>query len=615
MRVRYLKIENFRGVRNGTVDFVGHTLLVGGNNVGKSTICEALELVLGPDRLSQRNTINEHDFYRDQYIAENGASVDIFIRAILVDLSDEAQRRFRPHLRRWNENTSKFVDEEFTEPEDADKLGTQWALPVVFIGRYFQAEDDFLCNTYFDHPISEVDEDASEEIKLGGGRTLFGRQEKRLCGFIYLRTLRTGSRALSLQRGSLLDTVLRLNGGSLMSMWEETLSGLRNLDPAIGQIKQLQKIQDELRRRMGRFVNLSTDDATAFFASNLTRDHLREVVKLFLSVHPAPYQIPFDLLGTGSTNLLVFALLTFIADVKGKQSVIFAMEEPEMALPPHTQRRVCKYIISEMGQAIITSHSPYVIEQFDPSQIVALNRQVDGTLSGRVIQLEAYKEKKKYRRERRQMAEAILSRVVLVVEGATEAAIFPVVSDILENSLAGGYEHLDLAGVTIFDAGTDNQVPTYGPFFKSLGKMVFGFRDKQSTVPTAEVAAQLSEFNQMWESPEKGIENLLVNEIPCETIKRFLENAKERDDYPTEKGIITIGMDEAAIKSLAREVLKARKGDNVPYGAMLVAECQDDTELPNTLKTILQTIASSLQPIATDTTDTDEAEGFEGDDV
>ena len=52
--------------------------------------------------------------------------------------------------------------------------------------------------------------------------------------------------------------------------------------------------------------------------------------------------MPFGRLGTGSINLLVFALLTFIAELKDKQSVIFAMEEPEIALPPHQQRRVAR---------------------------------------------------------------------------------------------------------------------------------------------------------------------------------------------------------------------------------------------------------------------------------
>jgi putative ATP-dependent endonuclease of OLD family len=49
MRVSRLSIENFRGIAKAVLHFSGHTLLIGGNNVGKSTICEALDLVLGPD--------------------------------------------------------------------------------------------------------------------------------------------------------------------------------------------------------------------------------------------------------------------------------------------------------------------------------------------------------------------------------------------------------------------------------------------------------------------------------------------------------------------------------------------------------------------------------------
>lgn len=53
--------------------------------------------------------------------------------------------------------------------------------------------------------------------------------------------------------------------------------------------------------------------------------------------------MPFAPQGNESINLLVFALLTLIADRKGNESVIFAMEEPEIALPPHTQRRVARF--------------------------------------------------------------------------------------------------------------------------------------------------------------------------------------------------------------------------------------------------------------------------------
>ena len=58
-----------------------------------------------------------------------------------------------------------------------------------------------------------------------------------------------------------------------------------------------------------------------------------------------------------------------------KQNVIFAMEEPEIAIPPHTQKQIISEVTSKSAQAIFTSHSPYVLEEFDPSQILVIQRE------------------------------------------------------------------------------------------------------------------------------------------------------------------------------------------------------------------------------------------------
>ena len=50
MRIVKLQINNFRGIKEGCLIFPGHTVLVGDNNTGKSTILEAIDLVLGPER-------------------------------------------------------------------------------------------------------------------------------------------------------------------------------------------------------------------------------------------------------------------------------------------------------------------------------------------------------------------------------------------------------------------------------------------------------------------------------------------------------------------------------------------------------------------------------------
>ena len=60
MKVAKLRIEGFRGIRSG--EFVLHqkTAIVGTNGCGKSTIVDALSLVLGKSRMVRNLT--EHDF-------------------------------------------------------------------------------------------------------------------------------------------------------------------------------------------------------------------------------------------------------------------------------------------------------------------------------------------------------------------------------------------------------------------------------------------------------------------------------------------------------------------------------------------------------------------------
>jgi putative ATP-dependent endonuclease of the OLD family len=120
VRVRRLTVTNFRSVAQGVVDFHGHTLLVGGNNVGKSTICEALELVLGPERLFRRPIIDEHDFHNGCYLDAAGEPILIKIEAVLLDLPEETQRKLFGRTRPWSDERGGFVDVEGANPADLD---------------------------------------------------------------------------------------------------------------------------------------------------------------------------------------------------------------------------------------------------------------------------------------------------------------------------------------------------------------------------------------------------------------------------------------------------------------------------------------------------------------
>lgn len=62
MRVVSLEIKGFRGIKEGAFTFDKNNVLIGESNAGKSTIIEALSLVLGRDRMHFRK-LTEHDFF------------------------------------------------------------------------------------------------------------------------------------------------------------------------------------------------------------------------------------------------------------------------------------------------------------------------------------------------------------------------------------------------------------------------------------------------------------------------------------------------------------------------------------------------------------------------
>jgi putative ATP-dependent endonuclease of OLD family len=61
VQIADLRIENFRGIRNGVVRFGQHTVFVGPNNCGKTTVIEALALLFGRHRMVR--PLTEHDFF------------------------------------------------------------------------------------------------------------------------------------------------------------------------------------------------------------------------------------------------------------------------------------------------------------------------------------------------------------------------------------------------------------------------------------------------------------------------------------------------------------------------------------------------------------------------
>jgi hypothetical protein len=102
MKIYSVTIENFRGIRSTKLTLPDHAVLIGDNNTGKSSVFEAIDLALGPDRLSRRPPVDEHDFYQGKYLpvenpdapegAEPGPAPKIMVEVTITNLSRHDRR-------------------------------------------------------------------------------------------------------------------------------------------------------------------------------------------------------------------------------------------------------------------------------------------------------------------------------------------------------------------------------------------------------------------------------------------------------------------------------------------------------------------------------------------
>ena len=415
MQICRLSIKNFRGIQDATLYLPKHGVFLGDNNTGKTTVLEALDLVLGPDRLSRTPCVDEHDFYQGKYLSPQSAAGQvpplppvalgtptptpviptspvtaaaapaptIEIEATISHLTDVQKARFADYIEFWD--TSQGTLYQQPNPAGVDAAAITEALRVTFIGCYDLEEDDFEGRTFFTRSLTE----SSTPIP-------FSKKDKQLCGFLYLRSLRTGSRALSLERGSLLDIVLRLKDVR-PQMWEATITKLDSYsvasDPKLGLSGVLESVNESLKR----YVPKEWGVEPHLKVSNLTREHLRKVITAFIATGDGNHAAPFFRQGTGTINMLVLAMLSQIA--QDKQNVIFAMEEPETAIPPYAQKRIVHEIRKLASQTLFTSHSPYVLEEFKLEDTIVLSRDANGKLTQSTIALPSSVKLKRYRQE------------------------------------------------------------------------------------------------------------------------------------------------------------------------------------------------------------------------
>ena len=160
--------------------------------------------------------------------------------------------------------------------------------------------------------------------------------------------------------------------------------------------------------------------------------------------------LPVGRHGMGLLSLQTFILLLELGRerVRLGKSFLFAMEEPELHIPPGMQRRLISLAVSIAEQTICTSHSPRVAAYYpatavrivdrNPARLVA-TAMLPAPLDGGATNAR----RKLFGDDRARLVEALMHHSVLIPEGRSEYEWFRLLSDVLETGDIG----LDAADV------------------------------------------------------------------------------------------------------------------------------------------------------------------------
>jgi putative ATP-dependent endonuclease of the OLD family len=354
MLVSKLEIDGFRGIRDGEIQFAKFTTLVGPNNCGKTTIAEALALVLGRDRLVR--SLTEHDF-----TGSNPAEADrISIVASITGFEPNDPANHTDWFR-WGRGTIKWLDVDtgIVKPnrnKDTDLLACQ----IAFAARFDHESLEAVTIRYFyDASIDPFADDAAIEAVPA--------ELIRKIGFFLVPASRTWDRTISFGSELFRRVVSYVGGRPAAAVLAERarLRAPQNPLEADDHLSELVgKINADIAALLGRptqlKLRLTTTDSEGI---------LESVFPHFAEGEDVP--LPSRRHGSGLISLQTLILLMRFGQLRvaAGDGFMMVIEEPELHVPPPLPRKLLRMMQTMATQTVVTTHSPTVASIADPHEI------------------------------------------------------------------------------------------------------------------------------------------------------------------------------------------------------------------------------------------------------
>ncbi|MER7795891.1 AAA family ATPase [Microbacterium sp. NPDC096154] len=406
MRLNRLKVENHRRLQDVEIEIRDHLVLVGPNDVGKSSLLRCLDLVLGASTAQLYSAITADDF-RD-------AGAPFAVEVELTGFSEDEK--------------ALFPDEATVDP-----VAKERSLIIRL--------------------SADIDENDTVSIARVAPHAGHGRQLSRdqLAGLGW-KFLSATSQTRDLREGrktpvdELLATV---ELGSEKAAFEEAAEQFQK---ALTASEALGHIRDSLAAQLSKALpkTIGTDDLS-FVSGASAEDDLLSDVRLQVAKDGEPHALSEQSDGTRAMYAIaLYDLMSVGANVVG-------IDEPEVHLHPTGQRTLARLLRDGANQKVIATHSSDIVGAFDPDSILTVKP------GGRVVQPTAgflsSDERMFVRWWVRDRLEPLTARRVVAVEGTSDRVI-------LERAAEVTNRQLDRLGVSVLEVDGSGEM---GPVEKLFG--------------------------------------------------------------------------------------------------------------------------------------------------
>lgn len=364
MKLAEIKIENFRGVRSLHLPLGGLTVLIGENNTGKSTVLEAIRLVLTRGFGSRRSgQFSEYDFH-------------------LVDASatPQAAQPIKIMLHFAEEQENEWPDAIIQQMNEVIQLGTDGLNHI-----WLQAEGAFNQDSASFETKWAFLNSSGAELVLRNSTPL--NLITRFVPLFFLSALRDASQEFG-QRGQFWSGFLKsiqLPDGKreeLEQMLQEINASVIGANAGLAEVTQ--KLADARR-----LVPLdSTNPVVLEAIPTRVFDMVGKIQVHLKSISGA--KLPLHRHGEGTQSLSVLMLFQAfaaanLAEAYAPESIpILALEEPEAHLHPSAIRSLGSFLENMTGQILVSSHSGDLVSRVPIMSLRRLYKTNGETKVGRV---------------------------------------------------------------------------------------------------------------------------------------------------------------------------------------------------------------------------------------